>query len=302
MTAPARELTGRNELVSRLRRNVKMRTGLALLFLFCLLAVSHPVLRATVWGDEPAVYHPETGYDIGTHPSAPSARHLLGTDALGRDVLSLLTFALAPTLMVVLTAAAVIGLLSTTSGAVAAFFRGKTDGLLSRIADALVLLPPPIALLVVALDRPDFGPVDMGLLYGFLFGLGPAAVVVRSRALAVMGKPFVEAARASGGGAGWIIRTHLVPHLLPYAAVQMMAGVTGAVITAGFLELLGAARTRIGLGSLVYLGLTYQGVVSSRVAWSQLLAGALSISLLASAFYLLSVGLREAIDPRPADM
>lgn len=297
-----RSIAGRSEAAGRLRRNLKVRAGLGLLVLFCVLAASHPLLRATVWSEEPAVYHPETGYDTGRHPSPPSTRHLLGTDALGRDVLSLLTFALTPTLLVVLTAAAMIGLLATASGAVAAYYGGRTDGLLSRLADALVLLPPPIALLVVGVGRPDFGPVDMGLLYGVLFGLGPAAVVVRSRALTVMGKPFVEAARASGGGAGWIIRTHLVPHLLPYAAVQMMAGVTGAVITAGFLEMLGAARTRIGLGSLVYLGLTYQGVVSSQVAWSQLLAGSLSISLLASAFYLLSVGLREAIDPRLAEL
>ena len=77
-----------------------------------------------------------------------------------------------------------------------------------------------------------------------------------------------------------------------------MAGVTGALITQGFVEFLGAAETRIGLGSLVYLGLSYRGLVTQGVAWSQLLAGALSISLLAASFYLMSVGLRESIDAK----
>ncbi|MGH8875065.1 MAG: ABC transporter permease subunit [Acidimicrobiia bacterium] len=148
------------------------------------------------------------------------------------------------------------------------------------------------------MGRSDFGPVELGLLYGLLYGFWSAALVVRSRALSVMQKPFVEAARAAGGSPPWIITTHLVPHLLPYVAVQVMAGVTGALITQGFIEFHGAAETRIGLGSLVYLGLTYQAVLTTSVAWTTLMAGAISISLMAASFYLMSVGLREAIDPK----
>lgn len=303
MTAPAmpmgRRITGRAEAGRRLVANRKVLAGVALLAFFCLLALSHPLLQATVWAGRSDLYDPQTGYDATiAHPSGPSVGHLLGTDSLGRDVASLLTFAVTPTLLVALTVATTVGLSSTLAGGAAAYFRKRVDRWLTHLADALVLLPPPIALLVVGIGRPDFGPIELGLLYGLLYGLGPAAIVVRSRALTVMQKPFMQAARVAGGGPGWIIATHLVPHLLPYAAVQMMAGVTGALITQGFIEFFGAAETRIGLGSLVYLGLTYQSFLSTAVAWTQLLAGALSISLMAASFYLVSVGLREAVDPR----
>jgi peptide/nickel transport system permease protein len=294
-----RGLTGATQARRRVVRNPKVLAGLAILAAFCLLAVAHPVLQATVWSTQPSVYRPEAGHDPAiAHPSGPAMAHPLGTDALGRDVLSLLTFSLAPTLLVALVVAVTVGVCSLLAGSAAAYFRGKVDGVLSNLAYGLMLLPPPLILLVVGVGRPDFGPPELGLIYGLLFGLGASMIVVRSRALTVMAKPFVDAAQVAGGRPHWIIGTHLIPHLLPYSAVQMMAGVTGALITQGFVEFLGAAETRIGLGSLVYLGLSYRGLVTQGVAWTQLLAGALSISLLAASFYLMSVGLRESIDTK----
>ncbi|MGH8875668.1 MAG: ABC transporter permease [Acidimicrobiia bacterium] len=285
----------------RVTANPKVGLGLALLALFALLALAHPVLMATVWRAREAVYLPETGYDREVlHPSGPSSAHLLGTDSLGRDVVSLLTFAARPTLVVAVVVAATVGVVAVAAGAVAAYWRGPVDGFVTHVADALVLIPPPIAMVVVGVGRPDFGPGELGLLYGLLYGLGPAALVVRSHALTVMAKPFVDAARAGGGGSWWIIRAHVIPHLLPLAAVQMMAGVTGAVVTEGFVEFLGAAETRVGFGSLVYSALAYQTMLLTGVAWSVLLTGSLAISLLCAAFYLLSVGFREELDPREA--
>jgi peptide/nickel transport system permease protein len=282
------------------RRHPKVRIGLILLALFIAAAASHPLLRATLWSGQGSVYHPERGYDRSiAHPSGPTGAHLLGTDAQGRDVLSLLTFALAPSLMVALLVAVAVGVSSIGAGSVAAYFRGPVDRVITHLSDALSLIPPPIALLVVGLARP-FGPVQIGLLYGLLYGLGPATTVVRSRALQVMAKPFIDGARIAGGGPRWLIKVHLIPDLLPYAGVQMMAGVTGGLITQAFIEFFGSADTRIGLGSLVYLGISYVGTISGDVAWSQLLAGALAISLLAGTFYLVAVGIREVIDPRYA--
>jgi hypothetical protein len=77
------------------------------------------------------------------------------------------------------------------------------------------------------------GPFELGLLYGLFFGLGPAAIVVRSRSLAVMEKPFIEAARCAGGSPRWIITHHVVPEVIPHVAVVVLAGVVGALITQG---------------------------------------------------------------------
>jgi peptide/nickel transport system permease protein len=277
--------------------NPKVLVGLSLLGLFVVLAISHPILSATVWDGQGAVYRPEAGYDPAiTHPSGPSATHIIGTDALGRDVLSMLTFATAPTLVVALSVALTAGILATAAGAAAAFWRGPVDGAISHISDAMLLVPAPIALIVVGV-RPDLGPAELGIIFGVIYGLGPGAVVLRSQGLAVMAKPFMDAARVSGGGAWWILRRHLIPHMLPIASVQTMVAVTGAVVTAGFIEFLGHSEARLGYGSMVYIGLAFNNFFTDQVGWSVLLAGSIAITLLCAAFYVIGVGLREIVDP-----
>jgi len=72
----------------------------------------------------------------------------------------------------------------------------------------------------------------------------------------------------------------------------------GALVTQGFVEFLGIGEYRSGLGVLVYNALTYRMALGTDVPWAALMTGALSISLLASAFYMISAGLREVSDPR----
>lgn len=279
--------------------------GIAILVLFVLLALSYPLLMRTAWANEGSIYHPVAGYDRTIrHPSGPTSGHPLGTDAIGRDVLSGLTYATSGTLVVALTAAVATGALSLVAGAAGAFWRGAVDSALSHLSDAMLLLPAPIALIAIGLARPGLlPPFWFGTVYGVLAGLGAAAVVIRSYGLSVMAKPFIEAARAAGGGAWHIIRIHLLPHLLPLAAIQMMLAVTGAIIVSGFVDFMTPGRTdRVGYGSLVYTGLAYEDALFGGVAWSVLLAGALGISLMCAAFYLISVGLRRRVDPGTGTM
>ena len=273
--------------------------GFGILAFVAMLAALHPVLQATVWASQANVYHPEVGFDIQVaHPSGFSARHPLGTDPLGRDVLSQLTFALRPTLLVVVASAVTVAVLGTVAGAAAAFWRGKTEAALTHLSDAMALLPPSLAMLVVGVGRPDFGPTELGVLYGAIFGLGPGAAAIRAQGLLVMAQPFMDAARTAGGGGWWNVRKHLFPHLLPLVAVQVASAVIGAIVVEGFIEYLGAAQTRLGLGSLVYAAITYQRVLRTGVPWYALLAGTAAITLLVAAFYMISTGLREAFDPR----
>lgn len=295
-------------------RHLKVRVGLGILSVLLVGAAAHPLLQETVWKGQESIYGPETGHDRDLeHPTGPSRAHLLGTDSLGRDVLSTLTFSLAPALQVTLLAALLVGVLSVIAGSVAAYFRGWVDLVMTSLGDAVTLLPPTIALFVIGLGRPGFGMIDAGLLFGLLYGLGPAALVIRSRARAVLVKPFIDGARIAGSGSVRIIGTQMLPHLLPYAGIQMMGGGIGALATVAFIQYLGSTdESRVGLGSMIYTALDVQPVLPSgygsfnmgdfhsRIGWTSLLAAGLAMTLIATAFYLIAVGSREAIMPKQA--
>ncbi len=296
--APARRPT-RWTLLS----NGKVLAGLGILAFFALLTVAQPLLEATAWAGRTHIYDPQFGYDTGVgHPSAPSAAHWLGTSSLGRDVFSMFTHATRPTLLVALTAGGSIAAVSLLLGSIAAHRRGWVDGFVSHLSDAMVLLPAMVAVFILGISRPDdeFGALHVGLSFGVLYGLGPATATVRAAAMTVVAKPFMDAARVAGGGGGWIVTRHVLPHLYSHAAVQAMIGATGAVIADAFLSFRSAVGEDVGFGHMVYDGIVWSFLMAGIAPppWWIMLAGAGGITLLAAAFYLVGVGLREALDPR----
>lgn len=274
--------------------------GICVLVVMVLAANAQALLYETLWSRAPAIYHAANGFDtmVAPHPSGPSLRHLLGTDPLGRDVLAVLLYSLRSSLVLGLVSASTIGVVSLTVAMIGAMSGGWVDRMLTHLSDAVLLLPAPIFVILYGVLRPeDFHPFPVGLLYGLLAGASSAAIVLRSHAMSVLAKPFMEAARVAGGGGWHLARVHLLPHLLPLAAVQMVGGVAGVIIAAGFVEYLSAASMELGLGTMIYIAITYRGVFGSAIPWNVLLTGGLAITVLAGAFYLLSVGLRQALDP-----
>jgi peptide/nickel transport system permease protein len=240
-------------------RNKLAVFGLVLLIIYTLMAMLHPILMSTVWSNQ--VYNPDTGFDqrIFQHPAPPSTTHLLGTDNLGRDVLSRLLAATTPTFILAMTAALVTAALSTLVGALSAYYRGKLDAFFSHLSDLLLLAPAPLVMVVIS----GFGQIEaleFGLLYGFLAGLGGAAIIMRSYAATVMTKPFIDASRIAGAGAGQIIFNHLIPQMLPLAAVQTMLTITGAVFADGFSTFLGLSRVRLNWGSMIWDSFTFMNI------------------------------------------
>ena len=283
--------------------NGKILVGVGILAFFVLLTVAQPLLSATVWADRPQVYDPRFGFDTGvTHPSAPTPEHWLGTNSLGRDVFSMLIHATPPTLLIAVVAATSIAAVSLLAGSIAGYRRGWIDGFVSHLSDAMVLLPAMVAVFIVGIGRSneEFGSLQVGLTFGVLYGLGPATATVRAATMTVAAHPFIEAARVSGGGGGWIITRHVLPHLYSHAAVQAMIGATGAVIADAFLSFRSAVGEDYGYGLMVYDGIVWSSLMAgiSATPWWIMLAGAGAITLLAAAFYLIGVGLREALDPR----
>lgn len=281
----------------------KVLAGIGILALFVFLAVAQPLLEATVWSRQPQLYDPEFGFDSSiAHPSAPSTTHWLGTSSLGRDVFAMLLHATRPTLLVALSAGLSIGVVAVLLGSIAAFRRGWVDGFISHLSDAMVLLPAMLAVFVLGISRSDeeFGALHVGLSFGVLYGLGPATATVRAAAMTVVAKGFMDAARVAGGGGFWVVSRHVLPHLYPHAAVQAMIGATGAIIADAFLSFRSAVGEDVGFGQMVYDGLVWSGYLAgiADTPWWIMLTGAGGITLLAAAFYLVGVGLREALDPR----
>lgn len=271
--------------------------GIVLIVMFGLMSISHPILMKTVWPFK--IYNPDTGFDESVfHPSLPSSQHLLGTDAVGRDVLSLLLVSTTPAFVIGLTAALTSAIIGTAIGVVSAYFRGVVDAVFSRLADVFLLLPAPIVLVIVGARLHDIGPSAFGLIYGVIAGLGGAAVVMRSHALSIVTKPYIEAARVAGGGARQIMLSHIVPHMLPLAAVYMMVTVTGAVVADGFVSFLGITRVHHNWGSMIYMALAYERLISDTKPWNVLIPPSITFSLFAAAFYFISRGLHQVAEPR----
>ncbi len=274
--------------------------GLVLILIYAAMAIAHPILMKTVWPK--GIYDPVLGHDIEIfpHPSPPSAKHLLGTDALGRDVLSTLLAATRPSFLMAITAAITTAFIGTLIGAISAYFRGVVDSIFAHLADVTLLAPAPLVMVIIGFVL-DIQPVEFGLIFGILAGVGVVAIVLRSHALTIMSKPFIEASRVAGAGAIHIVFKHLVPHMLPLAAVNMMLTVTGAIFANGFIAFLGLSRAQLNWGSMIYDSFTYQQWVNTTITWNVLIPSAMAISLFAAAFYLIGIGLHEVAEPRIAE-
>ncbi|MGB2955200.1 MAG: ABC transporter permease, partial [Anaerolineales bacterium] len=224
--------------------------GLGVIVFFGLIALAQPILVNTVW--EPKVYDAINGFDIEIpyHPSPPSARHLLGTDVLGRDVLSQLMYSSRFEFALGLISAIVTVLIATTIGAVSAYFGGLVDTLLMRLVD-LVIMVPFLAVLIVMSALMGVGMIELALVIGILSGFGGTAIVIKSQALSVKVKPFVDVARVAGGGHAHIIFTHLVPNLMPISLLYMMFVVTSAIFSEAVLSFFGLTEIQMSWGLMI---------------------------------------------------
>ena len=215
-----------------LRRFVRQRAalvGLAFLALVVLAAVLAPVLAT----------HDPARQSLAERLQGPGGRHWLGTDDLGRDVLSRLLFACRVSLVAALQATVVSIVLGVPVGLVAGYVRGWFDTVASRVADAMLSIPALLLALAI------IGVLGRNLTNAMLaIGIVNAPRffrVVRSSALAVREETFIEAARTVGGTTGWVIRRHVLPNSLSPLVVQIS-------LSMGFAILFEAGISFLGLG------------------------------------------------------
>jgi peptide/nickel transport system permease protein len=266
------------------RRRPLGAIGAAIVLLMLLVAVIAPWI---------APYDP-VAVDFGAMLSAPSAKHWLGTDSFGRDVLSRLIYGSRTALFVGFGSA----LFGATAGAVlgvgSAYFGGKIDLYLQRLMDIFLSFPLIIlALAIVAI----LGNTLPNLILAITIPMVPrCALVIRSSALAIREMPYVDAARASGFKHGRIIFRHMLPNVMaPY--LIMMTAFLGQAI------LLEASLSFLGLGvqePTPAWGLMLRGAAvefAEAAPWMALFPG-IAISLAVFAFNLFGDSLRDALDPK----
>jgi ABC-type dipeptide/oligopeptide/nickel transport system permease subunit len=274
------------------------KIGLAIVAFFVVAALAQPILFATVWPQN--VYDPRAGFDITTtHPAPISWAHPLGTDAFGKDALSMLLAGTGPSLVAAATAAFASAIVALTLASVVASYR-RVGRVVNVLIDGALFVPIPVVMLILGADpRADrLTPAVFGLIFGVLTGASSGALVLRSQALPLMRAEYVEAARIAGASRRQLIFRHLIPSLLPLAGVYAVLGAGGAIITQGFLAWLAYSASKSDWGTLIYWAMTTQ-LVSGGLQWNIIIAAGVAISLLTLGFFLLATGLRRAAETPP---
>jgi peptide/nickel transport system permease protein len=236
-------------------------------------------------------------FDRPLQPAPPSLRHWLGTDPLGRDITSQLMHGARAAFGLGAIAATVTVVIATIVGSISAYFGGALDSLFMRLADLLIMIPA-LAVLIVLGAIIRFELWHLALVIGLLGGFGGTAIVLKSQALAVKVKPFIDAARVAGGGHTHIIFSHLVPNVMPLSFLYMMFTVTAAIQSEATLSFLGLLNVKTSWGLMINLANTEGYLLQGGTYWWLVFPAGLAVTLLAAAFFLVGRAMDEVINPR----
>lgn len=169
--------------------------------------------------------------------SASGNFYLLGTDQLGRDVLSRIIYGGRVSLALSLSAVAVSCVIGTTLGIIAGYYRGKADAVIMRLADIQLSIPTMLfAILIVAITGASLANTIVVLA---ITGWVPFTRVVRSEVLALREQEFIENARAMGVPNGRVILTHILPNISYTLITQAMLRVAQMIMLAASLSFMG---------------------------------------------------------------
>ncbi len=267
----------------RYKRNYLAIAGLLVIFVIAAMAVSAPLI---------APYNP-TAIDVYNVLSAPRASHLLGTDELGRDVLSRMIWGSRVSLKVGFVAVGIAISIGIIIGALSGFYGGKTDAILMRFVDIMLAFPTFFLILaVIAVVEPSISTIM--IVIGFTSWMDVSRLV-RAEMLGLKERDFVLAAKAIGASDFRVIFRHILPNALSPVFVSATFGVAGAILVESGLSFLGLGvqPPDPSWGNILTSGKDY-----ITVAWWLSLYPGLAILITVLSYNLVGEGLRDALDPR----
>ena len=275
-----------SDAIYRLTRNKAAMFGAFILVILILCAALAPYIAPYSYSFQ----------DLNLGASPPSAAHLLGTDVLGRDLLSRILYGARISLLVGFVATGVALVIGVSWGIIAGYAGGRVDSIMMRIVDVLYGLPFIIfiILLMVIFGR------NLWLLFGAIGAVEwlTMARIVRGQVIGLKNQEFVMAAKAMGVSNFSMFRKHLLPNILGPIAVYATLTIPQVMLLEGFLSFLGLGiqPPMSSWGTLIKDGVESM----EEYSWLLIYPGiTFTITLFALNFF--GDGLRDALDPKTTD-
>jgi peptide/nickel transport system permease protein len=284
-TASSKEIPSWHQSIfwRQFRRNQLALAGGVVVFLLTVAAILAPVI---------APYDPGA-YDVRQILLPPSSDHWLGTDQIGRDVLSRMLFGARISMAVGFVSVGIAVVVGTLIGTLAAYYGGRVDELLMRFVDLMLNFPRLFLLLtLIALLRPSIW-IIMAVIG--LTGWMGLSRLVRSEILSLKEREFVLSAQALGALDRRIMFRHILPNALVPLLVSATLGVAGAILAESGLSFLGLG---VQPPTPSWGNILIDGKANIEIAWWLSIFPGMAILITVLAYNLLGEGLRDALDPR----
>ena len=239
--------------------------------------------------------YPYAKQDLRSRLQSPSGDHLLGTDSIGRDILSRLLYGARTAVMVSFGAVLISESIGATLGIMSGYYGGWVDKVGFRLVDVFQALPGLVVLITI-LGIFGSGLWEMIFVIGVIYGLGTGTRYIRGQTIYVMANPFIESARVLGAGDRRIMVRYLLPNVFPLIILS-------ATLRLGFVVLLEASLSFLGYGlpppypSWGQM-LSLEGREYMRTQPGLAIYPGLAIGLLVFSFNLFGDALRDVLDPR----
>ncbi len=270
----------------RLLKNKTAMIGLTIITILLISAIIAPLL---------APYDPlET--DILARLKAPSSEHWLGTDNLGRDILSRIIYGTKISLQVGVISISIALFLGVSTGMIAGYYGGIVDTIIMRLMDIMLAFPSILlAIAIMAILGPQLSNAMLAI---GIVNLPRFARIVRSSVLTVKEEEYIEAAKSLGANDFIIMSKHILPNCLAPLIVQTTLSIAGAILEAAALSFLGlgAQPPKPEWGAMLSAGRSALQVAP----WVITFPG-LAIMVTVLGFNLFGDGLRDALDPKMKD-